>query len=168
MNWFDRQFTFDFPTGLFPCVLERLRGTPARLDELVNPLPGSVLAVRINNGWSIQEHAGHLLDLEVLGEQRLVDYQNGASVLTAADLTNRKTNEANHNSASIRSILKEFRSTRNRLVGALEKLNEEDAGRTALHPRLNIPMRVIDWCYFVAEHDDHHLATIRALSSHAG
>jgi hypothetical protein len=35
--------------------------------------------------------------------------------------------------------------------------------RTALHPRLNVPMRVLDWAYFIAEHDDHHLAQITVL-----
>jgi hypothetical protein len=35
--------------------------------------------------------------------------------------------------------------------------------RTALHPRLNLPMRVIDLIYFIAEHDDHHLARITDL-----
>jgi hypothetical protein len=165
MKWFERKFTFDFPTGIFPCFLERLRGTPARLEELVNGLPPDILSVRKDNSWSIQEHAGHLLDLEVLGEQRLADYRSGASVLTPADITNRRTHEANHNSVAIRSILKEFRMVRHSLVGKLEELNEEEVGRSALHPRLNTPMRVVDWCYFMAEHDDHHLTTIRLLST---
>jgi hypothetical protein len=29
-----------------------------------------------------------------------------------------------------------------------------------LHPRLKQPMRLVDHLYFVAEHDDHHLARI--------
>jgi hypothetical protein len=32
-----------------------------------------------------------------------------------------------------------------------------------LHPRLKQPMRLVDHLYFVAEHDDHHLATIREM-----
>lgn len=34
--WTDRRFTVDLPTGLFPKVLERLRGTPARSCDLVS------------------------------------------------------------------------------------------------------------------------------------
>jgi hypothetical protein len=32
-----------------------------------------------------------------------------------------------------------------------------------LHPRLRTPMRLVDHLYFVAEHDDHHLARIWEL-----
>ncbi len=37
--------------------------------------------------------------------------------------------------------------------------------RVALHPRLQQPVSVVDLGFFVAEHDDHHLATIAALPS---
>jgi hypothetical protein len=32
-----------------------------------------------------------------------------------------------------------------------------------LHPRLKEPMRLVDHLFFVAEHDDHHLAWIWKL-----
>jgi hypothetical protein len=32
-----------------------------------------------------------------------------------------------------------------------------------MHPRLKQPMRLVDHLFFVAEHDDHHLALIREL-----
>lgn len=35
--------------------------------------------------------------------------------------------------------------------------------RAILHPRLKKPMRLVDHLYFVAEHDDHHLAFIWEL-----
>jgi hypothetical protein len=35
--------------------------------------------------------------------------------------------------------------------------------RTALHPRLGTPMRLLDHVLFIAEHDDHHLARISWL-----
>jgi hypothetical protein len=37
--------------------------------------------------------------------------------------------------------------------------------RAIPHPRLKTPMRLVDHLYFVAEHDDHHLARIRELLS---
>jgi hypothetical protein len=46
---------------------------------------------------------------------------------------------------------------------ATEKQSDEQIVRTAVHPRLQMPMRLVDWAYFVAEHDDHHLARIREL-----
>jgi len=32
--------------------------------------------------------------------------------------------------------------------------------KTAWHPRLKVRMRLVDLAYFVAEHDDHHLASM--------
>jgi len=34
---------------------------------------------------------------------------------------------------------------------------------SSLHPRLKTPMRIVDLAYFVAEHDDHHIAAIREI-----
>ena len=161
--WVERRFNFDYPIGIFPCVVERMRGTPARLEEIVRHSPPAILTRRFDGGWSIQEQAGHLWDLEALWEKRLNDFRSGAAVLTAADMTNRKTHEANHNAAPIQKILEEFRKARRDLVSHLEVLTDEEVGRSSLHPRLNIPMRLVDWCYFMAEHDDHHIARIVAL-----
>jgi hypothetical protein len=163
-RWFERRFNFDFPIGVFPCLVERLRGTPARLEEIIRTLPPTILTTRVNDGWSIQEHAGHLWDLESLWEQRVNDFRSRAKTLTVADLTNRKTNEANHNQSPINNILKHFRTARGTLVSALELLDEEMVARSAVHPRLNVPMRLIDCCYFVAEHDDHHVARMMGLA----
>ena len=48
-------------------------------------------------------------------------------------------------------------------AGALNGRGVADLARTALHPRLRQPMSVTDLCFFVAEHDDHHLQTIEEL-----
>ena len=162
--WIQRRFHFDFPIGLFPSIVERLRGTPARLEEMLRPLPPRILTTRAENKWSIQEHVGHLFDLEELHEGRISDFLSGAKVLRAADMENRKTNEADHNSKPIERILQQFRESRERFVGRLELLSEAEIALVSLHPRLGQPMRLVDMAYFVAEHDDHHLARIRELS----
>ena len=46
-----------------------------------------------------------------------------ASQLTVADLSNRKTFEAQHNQRPIDEILAEFRSARSRLVSKVEKID---------------------------------------------
>jgi hypothetical protein len=43
------------------------------------------------------------------------------------------------------------------------QLDVATSTRELLHPRLKMPMRAIDHLYFVAEHDDHHLAHIERL-----
>ncbi|HWZ83809.1 MAG TPA: DinB family protein [Terriglobales bacterium] len=164
--WFERKFEFTFPVELHPNLCARLRGTPARLEELVRSAPRDVLVrkPRQREGeiekekWSAQEHVGHLLDLESLWLARVDDYLKGGTELTAADLRNRKTEEANHNARGVGEIMKKFRAERERLVKRTETIDPELFSRAMLHPRLKQPMRLVDHLYFVAEHDDHHLA----------
>lgn len=163
MKWFDRRFAFDFPVDIYPELIERLRGTPVRLEERVRGLPAALLTRRHDGAWSIQENAGHLLDLEPLVLRRLDDYEAGAQTLHAADLTNRKTEEARHNERPMAAMLAAFRRERTRTVERLEGWAPDRFARTALHPRLKTPMRVVDMLFFQAEHDDHHLARIGEL-----
>jgi hypothetical protein len=57
-----------------------------------------------------------------------------------------------------------FRRERERFVARLDAWDQNLIGLTALHPRLNQPMRVIDMAFFTAEHDDHHLARMTELA----
>ena len=163
--WFERKFDFTFPVEQHPNLCARLRGTPARLEEIVRGADRDVLVrkPRENDKWSAQEHAGHLLDLEPLWMARVNDYITEASKLTVAYLSNRKTCEAQHNQRPIDEILAEFRSARLRLVSRVETIDPAIFARAILHPRLKTPMRLVDHLYFAAEHDDHHLAHIWGL-----
>lgn len=163
-KWVERKFVFDYPVGVFPCVLERVRGTPARLEEIVNGLPAEALTTRPGDAWSIQEQVGHLLEVDRLHRGRLDDYDDGVEVLRAADMTNRATVQADYNSRNMRTILASFRSDRMDLVKRLESMDEAQVARSAQHPRINQPMRVIDMAVFTAEHDDHHVACIAELA----
>lgn len=164
-KWFEREFTMKPPAGTFPLIVERLRGTPTRIEEKLHTIPAELLTKRIGNAWSIQENIGHLLDLEPLWSGRLDDLLSGKKELRPADLTNRATHEADHNSKSIESLASAFRTTRLALVKRLDELEEAQVVLTATHPRLGTPMRTIDLCHFVAEHDDHHLARTTELFS---
>lgn len=161
--WFERKFDFSFPVELYPNLATRLRGTPARLEEIVRGRPREILVRREDGKWSAQEHAGHLLDLEPLWLARVEDFVAGGAELTVADLKNQKTHNANHNAQPLDRILGDFRRARLALVSYVEKLDPEMFGRAMLHPRLQKPMRLADHLYFVAEHDDHHLARIWEL-----
>ncbi len=162
-NWFERQFEFSFPVDLYPNLCVRLRGTPARLEEIVRAYPRERLVQKPEEKWSAQEHAGHLLDLEPLWMSRVDDYAAGAVELTPADLSNRKTHDAGHNRRPIEEILAEFRKARLRLVDRVGKLEPTLFARSIPHPRLKKPLRLVDHLYFAAEHDDHHLARIWEL-----
>ncbi|MGA7219488.1 MAG: DinB family protein [Candidatus Sulfotelmatobacter sp.] len=161
--WFERKFDFSFPAGLYPNVLARLRGTPARLEEALRGPSHEIVARKPRDKWSAQEHAGHLLDLEALWLARLEDYVADSQQLTAADLQNRKTHGADYNARLLSGILTEFRAARAKLLLRLEELDVSRFSQAILHPRLKTAMRLVDHLYFVAEHDDHHLAGIWEL-----
>jgi uncharacterized damage-inducible protein DinB len=165
-KWFERTWAFTLPPSQFPNLVERLRGTPERLEERTRGVPQAILIRRDGEAWSMQEQAGHLLDLESLWLRHAEQLVAGETALVAADLTNRKTREADHNARALADILREFRAARGRLVRLLEGADEADAVRSALHPRLGTPMRLMDLALFTAEHDDHHLAAITALRRH--
>ena len=161
--WFERKFEFSFPVELFPNLCARLRGTPARLEEALRSRCQEILTRKAQEKWSAQEHAGHLLDLEPLWLARVGDYVSASDQLTPADLKNRKTDEANHNARPVEQILTDFRAARDKLLKRVEELGAPLFARAMPHPRLRVPMRLVDHLYFVAEHDDHHLARIWEL-----
>lgn len=161
--WVERTFRFELPLAMFAGIVERLRGTPARLAERLDAIPADLRKQRSAGGWSIQEHAGHLYDLESLWSDRLKEFAAGVRVLRAADMSNRITRDAGHNERSVADIVAPFRQARFGIIAHLETLDEEAVRRTAMHPRLMQPMNVLDLAFFVAEHDDHHLAKITEL-----
>jgi len=162
-QWFERKFEFGFSADLYPNLCIRLRGTPVRIEEMLHGVSRDMLIARKQEKWSAQEQVGHILDLEPLWSARVDDFVEGKQHLSAADLQNRKTHEANHNACSISGLLTEFRAARVALVGKLEALGPAQFSKTLVHPRLQQPMRLVDHLYFVAEHDDHHLAKIWSL-----
>jgi uncharacterized damage-inducible protein DinB len=165
--WFERKFEFSFPVELYPNVLARLRGTPARAEDVLREHSRALLTAKPQGKWSAQEHAGHLLNLEPLWLARVQDYVEDSQQLTVTDLQNRKTDEANYNAQPLEKILAEFRSARARLLRGAGQVDASLA-RAIPHPRLKTPMRLVDHLYFVAEHDDHHLARIWELVNKHG
>ena len=158
--WFERKFDFSLPVELLPNVCARLRGTSGRMEEALAGRRHEILIAKPQGKWSAQEHAGHLWDLEPLWLARVNDFAARADRLTVADLSNRKTDQANHNSRPLEYILIGFRAAREKLLKRVDELDSSLFSQTIPHPRLKTPMRLIDHLYFAAEHDDHHLAAI--------
>lgn len=144
-------------------ILERLMGTPIRLNAKISSIPPELLETRLDNSWSIKENIGHLTDLETLWQKRFDDIISGNEYMTPADLLNNKTDMANHNRRTADELMLEFSSVRSETLSMLENLPEESIFKFSLHPRLKTPMRTMDLFLFVAEHDDHHLARITAI-----
>ena len=165
-KWFSRKFSFDLELNRFPLILERLRGTPARIDDRLRRINPDFLTKRISDEWTIQENVGHLFDLENIWKTRLEDILAKKEFLTEVDFTNSITNDAEHNEKDLSEILIPLQIRRGRFVEKLEQIPEEFLETSALHPRLKTPVRIIDLAFFVTEHDDHHLAVISRLLKH--
>jgi hypothetical protein len=162
LPWYQRTWTFQLPAGAFPAVLERLRGSPVRALALVEWAPDRALSYRPGGAWSAKDHIGHLDDLHELDLTRVREFLAGVPTLSAADRENRLTHGRLHSARPLREIVEAFERRRAELVALLEPLTEAEIERRAVHPRLRIPVRLIDWAEFVADHDDHHLAAARA------
>jgi uncharacterized damage-inducible protein DinB len=163
-RWFARTFELGLPASEAPGLLARLRATADRLERAARDLPPALLTFKPDGRWSIKENIGHLTDLEALWDRRLDDFESGAAVLAAADLENRKTHEAGHNDRPVSDLLREFRTAREHCLARLERMDAAALARVSKHPRLQQAMSVVDLCFFVAEHDDHHLRTIAGIA----
>jgi uncharacterized damage-inducible protein DinB len=162
-RWIERKFDFNFPVGLFPVIVERLRGTMPQLEIMINNIPEEKLSIKTEGKWSVKEVIGHLADIEELWFGRIEDFLSQKETLRAADMTNSKTEAAHHNTKPAEELLQQFFTARKKLIKRVQNFEEATASITALHPRLNQPMRLVDSLFFAAEHDDHELTKIRRL-----
>ena len=119
--------------------------------------------MRFDDTLSIQENVGHLLILEPLWFGRVNDILDGKERLRETDLSNQSSFDANFNEMDIDTLITMFDEARIKLIDQLIALPSTVVDQTAHHPRLEIPMRIVDVAYFVAEHDDYHLARISEL-----
>lgn len=161
--WIQRTFDFSFPAEKFPDCLERLRGTPARLSSMLAGVENANAARTDGQGWSIKQNVGHLTDTEILPESRIDEILEGREFLTAADMSNTATQEADHNARPLSELLDAFATRRGALCARFASLPQEAWSLSSHHRRIDKPMRLVDLVYFTSEHDDYHLARIRWL-----
>lgn len=161
-KWFDRTFPPQLDMGVFPSILERLEGTTARLKEKTAAIHGDS-TTSVDGKWSIKKEIGHLIDLEPLWLARTLQIIDNQKDLKKTDLSNTKTHQTDHDARDLSDLIHDFKQHRAELMRVLKTVTEADLDKAAVHPRLGTPMKIIDLAYFVAEHDDHHLAQITDL-----
>lgn len=164
IDWFERRFNFSSHEIIFPALLERLMSTPIRIEEKLKEINTQFYSIKISNKWAILEHVGHLADLEPLWQGRLEDILQQKAELRSTDITNAKTDLANHTLRHPDELVYQFKELRKTTVERLMELTEQQLFQSARHPRLKIPMRTLDLFFFVAEHDDHHLSKISEIN----
>jgi len=163
--WTSRTFAFDFPVERIAVLLSRLRGTTVRIQSAVRGLTPATLTKRQGEGWSIQEHVGHLFELDQLHLQRIDELASGKPDLTAADMSNRATWDANFNQQTFAAVMQAFVTRRAELLKKLSALDAQALGAVGLHPRLQTPMRAVDVAFFAAEHDDNHVSVLEGIAA---
>ena len=162
-KWFDRKFDFNFGMERYDPLYERLLSAPVRYKQEVVGLPEKILQLNPDGKWSVKENIGHVLLLEPLWYTRFNEIKGGNPEMSPADLNNTATDESSFNSVATQTLVENFATVRNKTINFLKGLEQEEFALHSVHPRLKKPMRIIDMMHFVAEHDDHHLHTIRTI-----
>jgi len=155
--WTERKFEFNFPLGVFPVIVERLRGASIRLEAMLRNTIDKTLNQKTGDKWSVIEQVNHLCNCEEIWLGRVED------ILTRKEIFERRTLKTELQSEDIQVLLSNFSAARNKLIDLVQNMDEPTASLTINHPRLQRPIRLIDSLFSTAEHDDHHLAKIREL-----
>ena len=160
LKWIERKFNFGYSAEYLPLFIERLKTTAPRIEELVKDISDEKASFMPDDKWSVKQHIGHLTDLEELHDGRLTDFLEKKPTLRAADMQNKKTEEADHNKIAIHDLIADFRMVREKFIAHVRSFNESELMTVSLHPRLQQQINVIDLMYFIAEHDLFHIVHI--------
>jgi uncharacterized damage-inducible protein DinB len=155
--WTERMFEFNFPVGMFPVIIERLRGAPIRLTAMLRNVSAETLNQKSGDKWSIIDQVNHLCNCEEIWLGRVED------ILTRKEIFDRRTLKTDLQSEDIEALLTNFSEARNKLINLVKNMDEQTVSLSINHPRLQKPIRLLDSLFSTAEHDDHHLAKIREL-----
>jgi hypothetical protein len=161
--WSERKMEFNRPVGELPLLAERMLGTSDRILAMVRNVPPERLELRIQGKWSVLEHIGHLVVLDERMQVRIEDWLSLSGRLSPIDLANQQVFLDGQRLRELGDVLTEHRILREALVKGVMNLPLAVHSHYALHPCRHLRMRPIDMFQFLAEHDDHHLATMRRL-----
>lgn len=161
--WSERVLPYGRTPEELPVLTERLLGTHARLMHLFLGQAPERLYNRSDDKWSVVGHAAHLLVVQHRFAARLEDFQALRPTLCTIDLSDQDEELKQHLLRNLGDLLEEFRLERLAFVQTLLDAESHVHRHVALHPCGNRPMRTVDMLLWIAEHDDHHLATMRLM-----
>jgi len=163
--WSQRELSFGRGLDELPVLMERARGTPHRLRALLQHRSPEALSLRLSGTWSVMEHLGHLIVLQDRFEERVTDFELRRTRLCVIDLSDQERMLAGQRVRSLGDVLEELHLKRKAFLRRVERLSRASLLHVASHPCKDRPMRPMDMLLWIAEHDDHHLATMRGLLS---
>jgi DinB superfamily len=159
-KWVEHKFNFGIDVGWSQNIITRISDIGIRCQYHCDGLSNEMLSTRHDQHWSIKEHIGHLIDLEELHQYRINQFKDFKAELNAADMSNKRTADANHNNKLLKDLISELIFEREKLILEFQSLSVESLNHYSLHPRLNVKVRPVDLLFFIGEHDDHHLTSI--------
>jgi hypothetical protein len=158
LPWFERNLKFGYPAEMLPFFLERLSGTILRIEFKVKGISDEILSTRLDGKWSVKQTIGHLSEVDAIASKRIDEMIAGAEVMSPAVFE-----PQDYNPWPIEKVLEQFRANRNLNLEKYKSLKPEDLVKSAIHPRLKVPMTPVDLAWFDAEHDDHHLVGMHGI-----
>jgi hypothetical protein len=161
MNWSERRLPFGKGPIDIPFLLERMQGTPIRVAALFREHPVERLVLGANGKWSPLEGLAHLLHLDQRMQARVDDFEARRPALCRIDLEDQHMRIAAHRGQSPGDMIEEFKLTRALLVRRLRQLDGFALQHRATHPCMAIAYGPADMALWLAEHDDHHLLSMR-------
>ena len=161
--WAEQNFSFPEALEERDGFLHHLTSFPSQCAIMIKEIPDEKYTVRHDGKWSIQEHLGHLLDLEELPATRIQEILDGKETLTPADMENRATWDANYNDQNLLEICERFIQRRRQLVDQFNSVPDDQWLNSGFHERLQRNMSVLDLAYFQCKHDQYHYDMILYL-----
>jgi DinB superfamily len=161
--WSQRKFDYGRSLDELPVLLERVQGTTARLSAVLSRQPLQNLHLRVQGKWSVMEHIGHLITLQDRFEPRVDDFELRRDRLSDINLKDQQPIIQGHRLRAVGDVLEEFRLKRLAFAKRVERLHRGALEHVAYHACQDRSMRPMDMLFWIAEHDDHHLASIRGL-----
>src|SRR5215470_14674782 len=132
--WKERKFEFNLPVGVFPVIVERLRGAPIRLQAMLRNATNENLHQKSGDKWSVVEQLNHLYNCEEIWLGRVED------ILTRKEIFERRTLKTELQSEDLTVLLSNFSKARNKLIDLVQNMDEPTASLTINHPRLQRPI----------------------------
>ena len=171
--WADKIVKRSYILADVTSLITRVNGAPARVEDALQSIEERYVRVRTPKKgasgearpalrWSPLDHAGHLLDVDELHSQRIKDFLNDVETLSVPTVGG-IAEDKHYNRHELAPILQRFRVGRSTLANVLYGLPEPAFTKESVYPKTGEKIRLLDYVEIIAEHDDHHLATIREL-----
>lgn len=164
--WSDRELAFGKGLDELPVLLERVNGTAARLVQLTAHVPRERLHLRPFGRWSVAEHIGHLIYLQDRLDERVDDFAARRPELCWIDLSHQGPVVESHRNQDLGDLIEEFRLKRDYFVRRVKELDPGAVRHRAVNRCRGVSMTIVDTVLYVADHDDHHLASMRSILFH--